>query len=218
MSKPYTASDFSNQIIEDRTWRIKEISDLKSAVERADTILQKVLLRSIVAICYAHWEGSVKYSARKYMEHICLRRYKVGDLDRQFIRNLFLPRLAQLSKSNASVSQRCEFIDQLLDSSDKRFTRIDEDLVNTKSNLNYDVFLDICLVCGLPSDGWAKLSTFIDVILLKRRNEIAHGENTFIDISDLDEITNNTVALMRSFGDALDNQASLEKYKSISVL
>lgn len=214
MSKPYSEHDFSSQITEDRTWRLKEISDLKSAILRADEPLRKVLLRAITTICYAHWEGYVRFAARKYLEHIALRKFRYFDLDRQFLRNYFLPRLAALATSKTSISERCFLLNEILDSSDKRFSRANEDLINTKANLNFDVFADICLVCCVPVQPFADKSTFIDAILLKRRNAIAHGEDTFVHIKDLDELTTETVAMMRAFGDSLDNQVTLSSYKS----
>ena len=89
MSKPYSEDDFSRQITEDRTWRLKEISDLKSAALRADDGLQKVLLRAAITICYAHWEGYVKFTAQRYMEHVALRKLQYEELDRQFRKKLF---------------------------------------------------------------------------------------------------------------------------------
>lgn len=214
MSKPYTEADLSTQITEDRNWRIKEISDLKTAILRADTNLRRVLLRALIAICYAHWEGYVRYSARKYLEHVALRQYQYGQLDRQFIRNYFLPRLGALANSRASIADRCALIDEILGSSGRRFSKYNEDLINTKANLNFDVFADICLVCGVPSQSFADHSTFIDVVLLKRRNAIAHGEDTLVAIEDLDGISSGTVALMRAFGDELENRVVLRTYKA----
>lgn len=214
MSKPYSEYDFSSQITEDRTWRLKEISDLKSAILRADEPLRKVLLRAITTICYAHWEGYVRFAARKYLEHIALRKFRYSELDRQFLRNYFLPRLAALSTSKTSISERCSLLNEILDSSDRRFSRANEDIINTKANLNFDVFADICLVCCVPVQPFEDKSTFIDAILLKRRNAIAHGEDTFVHIKDLDELTTETVAMMRAFGDSLDNQVTLSSYKS----
>jgi len=215
MSKPYTEYDFTEQITEDRTWRLKEISDMKAAVLRADVKLRKVLLRAITTICYAHWEGYVRFAARKYMEHIALRKFQYSDLDRQFLRNYFLPRLAALSTSKTSISERCDLLSEIVNSSERRFSRPNEDLINTKSNLNFDVFVDICLVCCVPIQPFEDKATFIDAILLKRRNSIAHGEDTFVHIKDLDELTTETVAMMRAFGDALDNQVALRSYKAI---
>lgn len=214
MSKPYSEYDFSSQITEDRTWRLKEISDIKTAVLRADANLQKVLLRATTTICYAHWEGYVKFAAKKYLEHIAIRKFQYSELNRQFLRNCFLPRLAALSTSKTSISERCDLISEIMNSSERRFSRPNEELVNTKSNLNFDVFSDICLVCCVPINLFEDKSSFIDAILLKRRNAIAHGEDTFVGIQDLDKVTGETISLMRTFGDALDNQVTLRSYKT----
>lgn len=215
MSKPYSDEDFSAQITADRSWRLKEISDLKTAVTKADMNLRRVLLRALVTICYAHWEGYVRFAARKYLEHVALRRLSYKDLNRQFLINFFLPRLAALSTSKASLAERCALVDEVLSSSERRFSRVNDDLVNTKANLNFDVFTDICLVCSVPTPIFAAKATFIDVILLKRRNAIAHGEDTIVDIGDLDELTNETMTIMRGFGNALENHVVLQEYKSV---
>lgn len=215
MSKPYTEANFSAQITEDRNWRIKEISDLKLAINRGDASLQRVLLRALIAICYAHWEGYVRFSAKKYLEHIALRRFTYQALNRQFFRNYFLPRLAALSTSKTSVMERCSLVDEILNASDRRFSQVNEDLINTKANLNFDVFNDICLVCGIPVESFIDKSTFINIVLLKRRNAIAHGEDTMVEIEDLDTIAQDTIGLMRSFGDALENHVVLQSYKAV---
>ncbi len=215
MSKPYSEANFSAQITEDRNWRIKEISDLKSAINRGDASLQKVLLRALIAICYAHWEGYVRFSAKKYLEHIALRRFTYQALNRQFFRNYFLPRLAALSTSKTSVMERCALGDEILNASERRFSQVNEELINTKANLNFDVFNDICLVCGLSAEHFNDKSTFIDVMLLKRRNAIAHGEDTMVAIDDLDTIAQETIGLMRAFGDALENHVVLQSYKAV---
>jgi len=215
MSKAFTEAEFSTQLDEDRSWRIKEISDLKSAINKADTNLCRVLLRSAITICYAHWEGHVRFAARKYLEHVALRKFQYKDLDRQFLRNYFLPKLSALSKSNSSVAQRCALVDEILNSSERRFSKMNEDLVNTKANLNFEVLSDICIVCNVPTINFEDKATFIDILLLRRRNSIAHGEELFLEISDLDELTTDTVTIMRTFGNALENQIYIKTYKSV---
>jgi hypothetical protein len=211
MSKPYSEADFSTQIAEDRSWRLREISDLKTAILRADGNLRQVLLRALIAICYAHWEGYVRFAARKYLEYVALRKFQYGELNRQFLRNYFLPRLATSKKS---IAERCALIDEILTSSAHRFSRVNDDIINTKANLNFDVFTDICQVCSVPAQTFANKATFVDILLLKRRNAIAHGEDTFVGIEDLDELANQTVELMRTFGDALENHVYQKTYKS----
>jgi MAE_28990/MAE_18760-like HEPN len=70
------------------------------------------------------------------------------------------------------------------------------------------------MVCSVPTLTFADKATFIDLVLLKRRNAIAHGEDTFVEIGDLDELANETVTIMRTFGDALENHVYLKEYKS----
>lgn len=216
MSKPYSEFELSHMLTQDRTWRIREISDLRTVIARSDDIQQKVLLRALVAICYAHWEGYVRFAARKYLEHIALRKLLYSTLSRQFLRNHFLPRLGTLSLTKGSLSERCSLIDDILDGCSQRFSRFNEDLVNTQSNLSYSVFCNICLVCGVPSNQYEDKQGFIDIILLKRRNAIAHGEDTFVGIEDLTSLVNTTIELMRTFGDALENQATLKTYKAVA--
>ena len=214
MSKPYSDVDFSAQITEDRAWRLREISDLKTAIARADGNLRRVMLRALITISYAHWEGYVRFAARKYLEHVALRRFQYRELDRQFLRNYFLPRLAGMSISKRSLAERCMLVDEIIGSSSERYSKVNDDLINTKANLSYAVFADICLVCCVPVSRFEAKSTFIDIFLLKRRNDIAHGENTFIGIEDLNETTTETIALMRAFGDALENHVYLRDYRS----
>lgn len=214
MSKAYTEDDLSRQLQQDRTWRLKEISDLKSITVKSDQAAQNVLLRAVVTICYAHWEGSVRFAAQKFFEHISLRKYQYRELDRQFLRNYFLPRLAAMSSSKMSVAERCALVDDILSSSERRFARANDDLVNTRANLNSEVFRDICLVCGVEFSQFAADAHFIDVVLLKRRNEIAHGEDTRVGIADLDEVANRTLSLMRGFGNTIENRVYLQQYRT----
>lgn len=217
MSKPYTFDNLSEQINSDRTWRIREISDLNNAVLRADSISQRVLLRALITICYAHWEGYVKHSARKFIDYVVLKKLAFSSLSPQFIRNHFLPRLGALSSSKTTLAARCDLIDDILSASSKNFKRINPELINTKSNLSIDVFRDICLVCDLPTDLLDDRETFIDLMLLKRRNAIAHGEDTFVHADDRDEIAGGTIELMRRFGDALENHVVTDSFRRGAV-
>lgn len=211
MSKPFSDEDLAVQISRDLTWRIKEISDLKAAVLGSDVIARPALLRALVTIAYAHWEGHVKFSAQRYLLHIALRKISYSSLDRQFLRNDFLPRLAAIGQK--SIKERGDLIDEILDGGVRRFSKVNENLVNTKSNLNYDVLCDICRVCGVDAGTFLEYENFIDVILLKRRNSIAHGEDTFISVEDLNPLTEQTIGLMRLFSNDLQAKAHLGLYR-----
>jgi hypothetical protein len=67
---------------------------------------------------------------------------------------------------------------------------------------------------NVPVAGFAEKADFVDVLLLKRRNAVAHGEDTFVAIEDLDEVATQTVEIMRMFGDELENHVYLKDYRS----
>jgi hypothetical protein len=133
-------------------------------------------------------------------------------LNRQFTKNHFLPRLSALAISNAGILDRFRVIDEILDIGSERFGRVKADLVNTRSNLNYGVLKEICVICGIAADSFTSYETFIDKILLQRRNAIAHGEDTLVAISELDTIINTTIEIIRLFGDELENHVCKKAY------
>jgi MAE_28990/MAE_18760-like HEPN len=214
VSKPFSEGDLAAQLTRDITWRIREISDLKAAAKASDTVARPALLRALVTISYAHWEGHVRFSARKYLMHVALRKLPFSGLDLQFLRNYFLPRLGAISQKG--FEERGQLVDAILAGGSNRFTQVNEGLINTKSNLNHEVLLDICRVCGSDPAVFAPYENFIDVLLLKRRNSIAHGEDTFIAMEDLDTVSDTTIMLMRTFSNELQAKAYLGTYRAVA--
>ena len=94
MSKPYSEQDLSDIFDADLIWRRKELSDLKSAIKNADTSAKSGLLRALIAMAYAHWEGYVRVCANQYFEYLTLRKMQYTELERQIYVNSFLVRLA----------------------------------------------------------------------------------------------------------------------------
>lgn len=215
MSKPFSEDDLAAQLTQDLTCRLREISDLKAAVRSADDIARAALLRATLAICYAHWEGHIRFAARKYLTHIALRKLIFSALVPQFLRNDFLPRLAVIGQK--SFKEKGEIIDLIIASSSSRFSRVNENLSHTRSNLNYEILMNICLFCVVKPSVFDDHKVFIDVILLKRRNAIAHGRNTFIDTTEFDDLTDNTINLMRLFSSELQANAYLRAYRAALV-
>lgn len=206
MSKPYTEEDISSIFDADMIWRRKELSDIKATIKRADQFSKPALLRAIVALGYAHWEGYVRTCANKYFEYLTLRKKQFVDLERQIYVNNFLVRLDALHHSRTSLEERCKLINDILDGQNRRFSYLNPNLVDTRSNLSTDVIKDICIICGVDSSQFEQNRTFLDVLLLKRRNAIAHGQQEFIQIDEIDDFVGNILALMESFRNLLENK------------
>jgi len=212
MSKPYTEDDLANQLDSDFTWRLRELSDLKAAIARSEATARPVLLRSLVTILYAHWEGHIQFCSRKYFEHVTLRAHRYDRLERQFYINSFLARIDALFLSRASVEASCRLVAEVLDSTNKQFSRINASLIDTRSNLNSHVMRDLCTICSVDFAYFDSKKHFIDVMLLKRRNAIAHGGETFIEVEEVDDLIAEGTSLMRVFKDSLQNKVYLKSY------
>jgi RiboL-PSP-HEPN len=169
MTKPFTTAEFSDQMDRDMTWRLKEFSDMKAAIRRADMIARPTLLRAFIALMYAHWEGHVRLCATKYFQHIALRKRPYTQLQRQFYLNSFLARFDAFFRSKAGVEEKCRFMEEVLASKDERFSWINPKLIDTKANLNTDVLRDLCRICDIPYTEFESEERFINELLLGRR-------------------------------------------------
>jgi hypothetical protein len=212
MSKPHTESELSAIFDADLIWRRKELSDMKAAIKAADVPSKSVLLRAIIAMSYAHWEGYVRTCANRYFEHLTLRKRPFVEFERQIYVNSMLGRLDALHRGRVSLEERCKLINDILDGESGRFSYLNPKLIDTRSNLNTDVIKDICIICGVDSDHFEDNRTFLDVLLLKRRNAIAHGQVEYIRADEIDVLVANILALMSVFRNLLENKVYTNAY------
>jgi hypothetical protein len=212
MSRLYTEEDLSNALYTDLTWRRKEISDLKAAIRAADTYSRTSLLKSMIAISYAHWEGYVRHCATKYFNYLALRRKKYSEYERQIYINSILVKLDSLHASRTSIQERCKIVNEIIDHGESRFSYINSALIDTKSNLNTDVVCDICIICSVDSSYFESKRSFIDFMLLKRRNAIAHGQHENIDAQEIDSFAAEVLSLMEHFSTLIENKVITKSY------
>lgn len=185
---------------------------MKAAVKAADIAAKSVLLRAIITMSYAHWEGYVRVCANRYFEYLTLRRKPYTDLERQVYVNTFLARLDALHQSRASLEARCKLVNDILDGTHGTFRHIHPMLIDTKSNLNTDVIKEICLICSVDQSHFESKRVFVDQLILKRRNAIAHGKQEFIQEDEIDDLVSDVLALMQHFRTLLENKVYLKQY------
>lgn len=212
MSKPYTENDLSSSFDTDLIWRRKELSDIKAAIKKADAPSKPALLRAIIAMSYAHWEGFVRTCANRYFEHLTLRKKAFVELERQIYVNSILGKLDGLHHGRVSLEERCKLVNDILDGANGKFLYINPTLIDTRSNLNTDVIKDICFICAVDSNHFEQNRTFLDVLVLKRRNAIAHGQQEYIHTDEIDDLVANILALMSYFRNLLENKVYTKAY------
>lgn len=185
---------------------------MKAAVKTADTAGKPVLLRALTAMSYAHWEGYVRACANRYFEHLALRKRRYSEFERQVYVNTFLVRLDALHHGRVGLEARCKLVSDILDGTNGRFSYVHPSLVDTKANLNTDVIKDLCIICAVNSSHFEAQRTFIDILLVRRRNAIAHGQQEFIHPDEIDDLVANVLALMAHFRSLLENKIYTKAY------
>jgi MAE_28990/MAE_18760-like HEPN len=79
--------DLEERLSEDLIWRKKELTDLKSLIENCSfsPSKQNAVLRSGVALLYAHWEGYIKIAASSYLEFVSRQQLTYEELAINFV-------------------------------------------------------------------------------------------------------------------------------------
>lgn len=186
-------NELEDLIIEDWTWRKKEISDLILIAEQAEGI---VILKSIILLLYAHWEGYIKKSSRVYLKYITNNKIKVCDLTENFkaIALKGISKETLNAKETLSLINELKLIKRYSEISDFTIDKLinidlsvekDKSIVDTQDNLNPTVFKNILAIIGLKYNNQYEIrKAHLDNELLAYRNSIGHGNKRLSKDSD----------------------------------
>jgi hypothetical protein len=213
LTKYVSFDDLSRAFDGELIWRRKEISDLSQAIRDCPSVSRPSLLRAFIPLLYAHWEGFSIRSASMYFDYITQRRLNIGSLSTHFGNFVFSRRLGALIAQGSSMDEKLSFLSHLRTESSLRFSKTPADLIDSGSNLNISRMRVLCRVCDVDSvflDGFEDL---IDVELLKRRNEIAHGEWVSVVEDDVPRLSDAVFSLLSTFRNLLENSIVEEKFK-----
>lgn len=207
-----TAEEFTAFITSDLTWRIREISDIRSTAATAS--LPRAILRASVPLMYAHWEGHVSVVSRAYLDFLALRRLRYSNLKQSFRLNAFFATIRRMTQARASYLEQVAFLSNVVDSGESQLRTVDGDILSTRSNLNSAVLQDLCCFLSLDITQFESDFDFLDKILLYRRNNIAHGQFIEIDIDTLRDMSERVIEMMRKFNNLVDNEVNLQGYRA----
>src|SRR5215471_17572405 len=207
-----TAEEFTAFITSDLTWRIREISDIRSTAATAS--LPRAILRASVPLMYAHWEGHVSVVSRAYLDFLALRRLRYSNLTQSFRLNAFFATIRRMTQARASYLEQVAFLSNVVDSGESQLRTVDGDILSTRSNLNSAVLQDLCCFLSLDIAQFESDFDFLDKILLYRRNNIAHGQFIEIDIDTLRDMSERVIEMMRKFNNLVDNEVNLQGYRA----
>jgi len=208
-----TIDDLLREVGDDLIWRRKELTELKGIVEKSNgnLILSRVLLRTSVAILYAHWEGFVKKSSRYYLEYVASQRLPYEKLTANFIALTLKSKFSELG-TNEKLSAGVDLANFFCNSLSKQSKIPYKNGVDTQSNLSSVVLKDIITILGLDISSFETKFRFIDSNLVNRRNHIAHGSNLDISINDYFELHDEVSGLLECFRTQIENASMTKKF------
>jgi hypothetical protein len=212
MKKLHTLTELQDHLDNDFAWRIQEISNLKTAIKNSVSISQRTLIRAAITMLYAHWEGFVKNASEAYLNYISNQGLSYRQLRTCLISvgvQKHLNTLNQCKKAKKNVA----IIEFLLNELDSKANIISEKSINTRSNLNSEVFENIATSLGFSIANYEAKFNLIDESLLNRRNTIAHGQFLDIDKTRYLDLNDEIVALMRAYKNDIENSLVLSSFR-----
>ncbi|CRG52666.1 MAE_28990/MAE_18760 family HEPN-like nuclease [Yersinia wautersii] len=212
-----TVESFVELINEDLLWRKKEISDLLFLHNNENSLL---ILKSAILLMYSHWEGYVKNIAKQYIILISDLDLELNKLGFNFEAIDIKGDIRECFKSSDSLNliNEINFLKKIYDNNRKVFkissqfkNEKDKSIINTKDNLNIQVFQSFLKIIGLYE--FKSLQTriaYIDEKLLNNRNIISHGSkihpssnNFLIDILEVKKMRDLIILIMEYLRDEL---------------
>lgn len=209
-----TLDELLDKVAEERVWRIREVTMLKAAClnpslrERE----REVQRRAFIPLAYAHWEGFVKGTGQSYLDFVAGQRLTLSELTPCFQSVYFSVALANELRAEKR-HKVLGVLSQLTEKANSRVHIKTKGVISTQDNLNSDALKDVCMNLGLEFNKFKSHVSFIDRILLARRNSIAHGEHIYISEDNIDDVSSNVIACIDVFRTEIENAAVTHGYK-----
>lgn len=201
----------------DLSWRRQEFTEFNFLLQddELSPYRKEVMLKASIALLYSHWEGHIKFLARKYIEYISEQKLPVGDLTENF-KQIFLPAYFCNHTLNLKNIKSQQMLHDFFQENESLFKVDSEKTILTNSNLNSDIATEILMQLGFDNTLFDSNKTFIDEQLLASRNAISHGDKTSISKHNLnniyDQIKIYLLKMLESFDEQILDSASNKLY------
>lgn len=223
-----TPNDMRAALEAELLWRQNEYTFFKNLMNDLNEEEKEKYRKALILILYSHFEGFIKVSLLTYIQYInsqdlCRKQVNsslvVASLHKEFVAYDNLDRKSKVFKKELPddsnlhrYSRRIDLIDQLDDFLNDSLN-VDDNIIDTESNLWYIVLKKNLYKIGLPIDIFNEYETAINK-LVNRRNSIAHG-NTRSGVSgfEFQEIENNTISTINAVIRVLYDYANNRKFE-----
>lgn len=161
-------------------------------------------------LLYAHWEGYCKTVFEEYVRLIVRRKPLLVDA----ADSLVIAHTQQvLRRIESGDSDAISELVSIARGSSKQRLRITRDkIVDTRSNLRYQVLESIMKSLSLPIADLVLKKNLIDKQLCDNRNEIAHGRASFPSAAETLELHMTVIEMMEEIRDVTIAQVRMKGY------
>lgn len=176
------------------------------------TPLARALARSGITLLYAHWEGYTKDACQHYVDFVTMRKLRYGELSDGFV----LTALRELLRRafNDDPNAKIDLLDAVRRPATARARIPRKTAVNTKSNLRYEVLIEILSLVGLPSQRVSTKRNLIDRLLCDVRNDIAHGRDQYPTAESFTMLRTEVLEMLDWLRDGLLENARTQAYRT----
>lgn len=206
-----------DQVLErDLKWREAELASLKkhAALSTPNSIERSSLLRALLAMLYAHYEGFTKFCWETLLDHIQSQGIARIKLTKSFAMLSLEDEFRDL-RGNTSADKLWDFASSDFNDALQLSARFEENCrPSTESNLWPNVYereaQKMQLSCVLMNSHRQTLKS-----LVSRRNDIAHGkENMLRDLEEYQQFEEAVVSVMHELAISVLNTIEEKSYLS----
>lgn len=213
-----TVEELQDALDDSLSWRRIELAALRAEVDRsgrqsAASPLARALARSGTAMLYAHWEGFASDAFVAYVDFLSRRRLTIGQLNDGLLRTVFTTLQRRVASGDAAAVQA--MLQAIRSPHTARAHIPRRGMVNTGSNLRYDVLSKLLDSVGLDPTEFSTRSNLIDHSLCDARNEIAHGREHFPDPESFSGLHDSVIVMMETLRYRILEAARMATYKVI---
>lgn len=193
--------------------RQQELITLKLMINNSRDHQKSVLSRSTILVAYAHWEGFIEKSSIAYISFVEFKSLRFEELSLNFKALVYKRKMLAFG----SIPQKISHYFSLLDVDPSPVNLDPQKLIETKSNLNFENFENICKSVGINHQVyWSSYKPFIDE-LVSHRCSIAHGSLESISVKYINEIIEKVSQFITRYKDDLENLACQQAYQQKSL-
>ncbi|MEA3282104.1 MAG: MAE_28990/MAE_18760 family HEPN-like nuclease [Euryarchaeota archaeon] len=211
MKEIRTVEELANYLDSDLGWRKKELTYIVNLVKSESERNVDTQLRIGITILYAHWEGYIKNAGTFYVRYIKQLKLKYEDLGENFIALALRGTFSECLKTD-KTSIHATLVDILVNDLSDIADLPHHNVINTQSNLKWDVFKEVLDTLGLEDSFYSTKDKQINK-LVDHRNEVAHGKRPHFDEILFFSLYNEVIKMLDCFKDQIIQSASTEKFK-----